>query len=324
MHISSLLGRRPAPTLGLDIGTSSLKLVEIESRGSTKLLKHCERALLDHGWVVDGRIENPHEVSVAIRGLIDKTGTKTRQVALALPASAVITRQVFIPTDLTELETEQQVEMEARQSIGFPLEELYVDFCAEGALSDRPDKVAIQIVGTRRERIEDLRALCDRSGLEPVVVEIQTASLSRSMARVLRRAPSSSVGAIYLLLKWGTSTVSTQAFQNSEPIYLHSQAASQSQHPSNTDALLQDIENGLKQFLESAQSGRVAGLYLAGGMALTDDISEQATQATQIPCCVLDPFEGLALHKGLDPQAVRKDAAHYVRACGLALRASPW
>ena len=324
MHISSLLGRRPASTLGLDIGTSSLKLVEIESRGSTKLLKHCERAPLDHGWVVDGRIENPHEVSLAIRGLIDKTGIKTRQVALALPSSAVITRQVFIPTGLTELETEQQVEMEARQSIGFPLEELYVDFCAEGVLSDWPDKVAIQIVGTRRERIEDLRALCDHSGLEPVVVEIQTASLSRSMARVLRRAPSSSVGAIYLLLKWGTSTVSTQAFQNCETIYLHSQTASQSQHPHNTEALLQDIENGLQQFLGSPQSGRVEGLYLAGGMSLTDGISEQATQATQIPCCVLDPFEGLALHQGLDRQAVRKDAAHYARACGLALRALPW
>jgi type IV pilus assembly protein PilM len=310
--------------LGLDIGTSSVKLVEIESRGRTKRLKHCERAPLDHGWVVDGRIENPHEVSVAIRGLIEKSGTKTRQVALALPASAVITRQVFIPTGLTELETEQQVEMEARQSIGFPLEELYVDFCADEVLSDRPDKVAIQIVGTRRERIEDLRALCDRSGLEPVVVEIQTASLSRAMAWVLRWAPPSSAGAIYLLLKWGASSVSTQAFQNFEPIYLHSQLCTQSQHPHTTDALLQDIENSLQQFLESPQSGRVAGLYLAGGMALTDGISERATQATQISCCLFDPFAGLALHQGLDRQAVRKEAAHYARACGLALRASPW
>jgi type IV pilus assembly protein PilM len=324
MHISSLLGRRPVSTLGLDIGTSSVKLVEIESRGRTKLLKHCERAPLGHSWVVDGRIENPHEVSVAIRGLIDKTGTKTRKVVLALPASAVITRQVFIPKGLTELETEQQVEMEARQSIGFPLEELYVDFCAEGVLSDRPDKVAIKIVGTRRERIEDLQALCDRSGLEPVVVEIQTASLSRAMARVLQWAPPSSAGAIYLLLNWGASSVSTQAFQNSEPIYLHSQLCTPSQHPHTTDSLLQDIESGLQQFLGSAQSGRVEGLYLAGGVALTDGISELATQTTQIPCCLLDPFAGLALHQGLDRQAVRKDAAHYARACGLALRASPW
>jgi type IV pilus assembly protein PilM len=245
-------------------------------------------------------------------------------VVLALPASAVITRQVFIPKGLTELETEQQVEMEARQSIGFPLEELYVDFCADGDLSHRPDKVAIQIVGTRRERIEDLRALCDRSGLEPVVVEIQTASLSRAMARVLRWAPPSSAGGIYLLLKWGASSVSTQAFKNCEPVYLHSQLYTPSEHPHNTDSLLQDIESGLQQFLGSAQSGRVEGLYLAGGMALTDGISEQATQATQIPCCLLDPFAGLALHQGLDRQAVRKDAAHYARACGLALRASPW
>jgi Tfp pilus assembly PilM family ATPase len=129
---------------------------------------------------------------------------------------------------------------------------------------------------------------------------------------------------MHLLLKWGASSVSTQAFQNFEPIYLHSQLCTPSQHPHNTDSLVQDIENGLQQFLGSPQSGRVAGLYLAGGIALTDGISEQATQATQIPCYLLDPFAGLALHQGLDHQAVRKEAAYYARACGLALRASPW
>lgn len=324
MHTSFFLGRRPASILGLDIGTSGVKLVEIESRGRAKLLKHCERAPLGSGWVVEGRIENPHEVAVAIRGLIDKTGTKTRQVALALPSSAVITRQVFIPVGLTELETEQQVEMEARQSIGFPFEELYVDFCAEGVLGGRPDKLAVQIVGTRRERINDLHTLCASSGLDPVVVEIQNASLSRAMVRVLRWTPPSPADGIFLLLKWGASTVSTQAFQNFEPIYLHSQSCTQAQRPHNIDSLLHDIENGLQQFLGSAQPSRVDGLYLAGGMALTDGISAQATKATQIPCCLLDPFGGLSLYQGLDQNTVRKDAAHYVRACGLALRASPW
>jgi type IV pilus assembly protein PilM len=315
-----LWGTCPAPLLGLDIGSSSIKLVEIHSRGHQKVLKHCDRAPLGSGWVVDGRIVNPHEVAAVIRGLIDKTGTKTRRVALGLPSSAVISRQVFIPRGLTEPEIEQQVEMEARQAMGLPLEELYLDFCEESALSNRPDKVAVQIIGTRRERINDLQALCDRSGLEPVVVEIQNASLSRAMVRVMRLAPPTPADAIFLQLKWSASTVSTQAFQYVKPIYWYSQSCAQPLQDKHRGALLKDIENGLQQFLQTATTGRVHGLYLAGGVALTEGICEWATQATHIPCDVLDPFVGLAVHPGLDRHTVHKEAPHYVRACGLALR----
>ena len=277
MHIRSFWGTCPAPLLGLDIGSSSIKLVEIHSRGHQKVLKHCDRAPLGSGWVVDGRIENPHEVAAVIRGLIDKTGTKTRRVALGLPSSAVISRQVFIPRGLSEPEIEQQVEMEARQAMGLPLEELYLDFCEESALSNRPDKVAVQIIGTRRERINDLQALCDRSGLEPVVVEIQNASLSRAMVRVMRLAPSTPADAIFLQLKWSASTVSTQAFQYVKPIYWYSQSCAQPLQDKHRGALLKDIENGLQQFLQTATTGRVHGLYLAGGVALTEGICEWAT-----------------------------------------------
>jgi type IV pilus assembly protein PilM len=241
-------------------------------------------------------------------------------VALGLPSSAVISRQVFIPRGLTEPEIEQQVEMEARQAMGLPLEELYLDFCEESALSNRPDKVAVQIIGTRRERINDLQALCDRSGLEPVVVEIQNASLSRAMVRVMRLAPPTPADAIFLQLKWSASTVSTQAFQYVKPIYWYSQSCAQPLQDKHRGALLKDIENGLQQFLQTATTGRVHGLYLAGGVALTEGICEWATQATHIPCDVLDPFVGLAVHPGLDRHTVHKEAPHYVRACGLALR----
>ena len=324
MHISSLLGRRAACALGLDIGSSSVKLVEMECRGHHMLLRHGDRSPLGQGWVVDGRIENPREVAAVIRGLLEKTGTKKRQVVLALPTAAVITRQVLIPRGLTELEIEQQVEMEARHAMGLPLEALYLDFCADDALSDHPNKVAIQMVGVRRERIDDLCKLCESSGLEPVAVDIQNAALSRAMVRVLNLAPPSLADAIFLQFNWGVSTVSTQAFQHSKPIYWHVQSRVQAHHPPHRGALLKDIENGLQQFLQHVTASRVNAMYLAGGAALTEGMCEWATQATDIPCQVLDPFEGLTVHHELDPDALRKEAAHYVSACGLALRVPTW
>ena len=121
-------------------------------------------------------------------------------------------------------------------------------------------------------------------------------------------------------MKWSASEVSTQAFQYFEPIYWHSQSCAQPLQDKHRGALLKDIENGLQQFLQDATSGRVHGMYLAGGVALTQGICEWVTQATHIPCDVFDPFQGLAVHQELDRHTVQKEAAHYVSACGLALR----
>ena len=81
--------------MGLDISSSSVKLVELaQDRSGQLVLERCGIEPLEQGWISDGNIEKFDEVVEAARRLISKSGTKTKSVAMALPASVVISTLV--------------------------------------------------------------------------------------------------------------------------------------------------------------------------------------------------------------------------------------
>ena len=102
--------------LGLDISSSSVKLVELgRDKAGNLVLERCAIEPLERGWISDGNIEKFDEVAEAVRRLVKKSGSKTKNVAMALPPSAVITKKIILPGGMNDLELEQQVEAEANQ-----------------------------------------------------------------------------------------------------------------------------------------------------------------------------------------------------------------
>ena len=119
--------------LGLDISSSSVKLVELgKSKSGALVLERCAIEPLERGWISDGNIEKFDEVAEAVRRLVRKSGAKTKNVAMALPPSAVITKKIVLPGGMSDTELEMQVEIEANQYIPFPLDEVSLDFCVVG------------------------------------------------------------------------------------------------------------------------------------------------------------------------------------------------
>jgi len=120
-----LFSRQPAPLLGIDISSSSVKLVELgRDKAGALVLERCAIEPLERGWITDGNIEKFDEVAEALRRLVKKSGTRTKNVALALPPSAVITKRISLPGGMSDQELEVQVESEANQYIPFSLEEV--------------------------------------------------------------------------------------------------------------------------------------------------------------------------------------------------------
>ena len=128
-----MFDRQSAPMLGIDISSSSVKLVELgRDKAGALVLERCAIEPLERGWVVDGNIEKFDEVVEALRRLVKKSGTRAKNAALALPASAVITKRIVLPGGMSDLELELQVESEANQYIPFSLDEVSLDFCVVG------------------------------------------------------------------------------------------------------------------------------------------------------------------------------------------------
>jgi type IV pilus assembly protein PilM len=128
-----LFGRQSAPLLGIDISSSSVKLVELgRDKSGAWVLERCAIEPLERGWITDGNIEKFDEVADALKRVVKKSGTRTKQVALALPPSAVITKKISLPAGMSDQELEVQVESEANQYIPFSLDEVSLDFCVMG------------------------------------------------------------------------------------------------------------------------------------------------------------------------------------------------
>jgi len=93
-----LLGRKHPPMIGLDISSSSVKLVELSQSASGEMvLERFASEPFERGWITDGQIEKFDEVADAVRRVVARSGTRTRDAVLAMPQSAVITKKIMLP-----------------------------------------------------------------------------------------------------------------------------------------------------------------------------------------------------------------------------------
>ena len=144
-----LLGRTHPPMIGLDISSSSVKLVELSQNANGEyVLERFATEPFEKGWITDGQIEKFDEVADAVRRVVTRSGSRTRQAALAMPQSAVITKKIMLPAGLREEELELQVEAEANQYIPFALDEVNLDFQVIGRAPSGLDEVEVLVPGS--------------------------------------------------------------------------------------------------------------------------------------------------------------------------------
>ncbi|WP_027014074.1 pilus assembly protein PilM [Comamonas composti] len=352
--LESLFSRQPAPLLGVDISSSSIKLVELSKNKSGELLlERCAIEPLDRGWVTEGNIEKFDEVAEALRRLVKKSGTRTKNVAMALPASAVITKKISLPGGMSEQELEVQVESEANQYIPFSLEEVSLDFCVIGPSPGSPGDVDVLIAASRREKVQDRQGLAEAAGLKPVVIDIEGHASRMAAERLIERLPNRGEGALVALFEVGAMTTSMQVLRNSDVIYERDQAFGGAQltqliarqygfsqeeaeaKKRNSDlpddygsavlkpfvqSMTQEVARALQFFFTSTPYNRIDHILLAGGSSPLSGLVEAITQQTGFACTLVNPFDGMEIGAGVRLKRMAREAPSYLTSCGLALR----
>lgn len=340
--------------LGLDISSSSVKLVELgRDKAGTLILERCAIEPLERGWITDGNIEKFDEVAEAVRRLVRKSGTNTKNVAMALPPSAVITKKITLQGGLTDQELEFQVEAEANQYIPFPLDEVSLDFCVIGPRASAPDEVEVLIAASRREKIQDVQGLAEAAGLKPVIVDVESYASRLAVARLIAVFPNQGVDKIVALFEVGALTTSMQVMLNDDVLYERDQAFGGAQLtqaivrqygfsleeaeakkrsgelPEDyevvvlqpfVDSLVQEIGRALQFFFTSTPHNRVDHVLLAGGSSALTGLTAAVTHHTSVPCTLVDPFDGMKMGNGIRLKAMKREAPSYLTSCGLALR----
>jgi type IV pilus assembly protein PilM len=354
IDIKTLLGQGNAPLVGIDISTSSVRLVELSQGAKEEIrLERYAAEPLPRGAVVDGNIENMDQVVEAVRRVWKKSGSRAKHVALGMPPASVITKKIILPAGMSEDQLEVQVESEASQYIPFALDEVSLDFDVIGPAASSPEDIEVMLAASRREKVEDRVAIAEASGLKATVMDIESYAARAALDRVTAQLPQAGAGQIVALFQIGAQVTHISVMLDGVTVYEREQ-------PFGGNALTQDIVRSygmafdeaesrkksgelpdnyqselLQPFLESAALEvtraiqffftstpytRVDQLFLAGGCALIPGLLDIIASRTKISTAVISPFKGMQLGSGVRESQLRADAPAYLVACGLALR----
>ncbi|MFA9215514.1 MAG: pilus assembly protein PilM [Sphingomonadaceae bacterium] len=353
IDLKSLLGQGNPALVGIDISTSSVRLVELAQAKDEIRLERYASEPLPRGAVVDGYIENMDQVVEAVRRVWKKSGSRARHVALGMPPASVITKKIILPAGMSEDQLEVQVESEASQYIPFALDEVSLDFDVIGPVANSTEDIEVMLAASRREKVEDRVAIAEASGLKATVMDIESYAARAALDRVTAQLPQAGAGQIVALFQIGAQVTHISVMLDGVAVYEREQ-------PFGGHALTQDIVRSygmafdeaesrkksgelpdnyqrdlLQPFLESAALEvtraiqffftstpytRVDQLFLAGGCALIPGLLDIIASRTKISTAVISPFKGMQLAPGVRESQLRADAPAYLVACGLALR----
>jgi type IV pilus assembly protein PilM len=345
---------KSAPLIGMDISSSSIKLVEIaeEGKGKYRIERYAVEPLQKDA-VVDGNIANLDVVADSAKRAWKRLATRTKNVALALPVAAVITKRIVVPAGQREEDLELQVETEANQYIPFALEEVNLDFQVLGPAPNSTEEVEVLIAASRKEKVEDRVAVAESAGLKPTVMDVESYATLAAFSLVETSLPNQAQDQLVCYVDLGANVTSITVFRNDQSVFTREQAFGGSQLtmdiqraygmsieeaegakksgglPDNyenevlrpfIDNCSLEVSRGLQFFFTSTQYNQVDHIVLAGGCAVIPGLEDAISGRTQVNTMVANPFANMALSSRVRPKLLAADAPSLMIACGLAMR----
>ncbi len=344
-------------TLGLDISSTAVKLLELSRSGSKPNYRYRVESYavepLSAGAVVEKNLADVEAVGEAIQNAVRKSRTRTRQAAVAVAGSAVITKTIPMPASLSDMELESQVMLEADQYIPYPLEEVNIDFEVQGVSERNPEVVDVLLAASRTENIDDRVAALEIAGLTPAVVDVEAYAMENAFALIADQLPDRGMGKTVAIADIGATNTTLNVFHDNKVIYTREQnfggkqlteeiqrryglsleeagmAKRQGGLPDNyvpevlepfKEALAQQVSRSLQFFFSSSVYNSVDQIILAGGCASIPAVDELVAEKIGTPTMIANPFGNMSVASGIQTHNLSNDAPSLMIACGLALR----
>ena len=349
-----LLGSRSKPLIGLDITTSSIKLIELAAAGRGHRVECYAAEPTPPNSISEKTIVDSDAVGEAVRRAIKRAGSNSEEVAIAISGDAAITKVIQMPRSLGENELEGQVEIQADQYIPFPMEEVSFDFEVMGPSANDPEMNDVLLVATRTENVDQRRAAVEAAGLTAKVVDVEAFALENACALLAHQMPDGGMDHLIAVVDFGASNTAFSVLQDMRVIYTRDfsfggqqlteeimrtyglsledagRAKKEGGLPSNyqpevldpfMDDMTQQVSRSLQFFLASG-GGREQPdqILVLGGCANIPGVADVISSKVGIPTEIGDPLGQMKISSRAKSQGVRKDATALLTACGLALR----
>ncbi len=348
------LSRKKPPLIGLDISSTSVKMMELSKTGSSYRIEGIGVEPLPANAVVEKNIVEIEAVGESVKRALAKSKIKTKNVAIAVAGSSVITKKITMPASLSEEEMEGQIQLEADQYIPYPLEEVALDFHVIGESEDNPETVDILLAACRSETVDNRVAAVELAGLTAKIVDIEAYTIETVFSVLAPNLPDEGMDKTVAIVDIGATMTSLSVLHNHQLIYTREQnfggkqlteeimrryglsyeeaglAKRQGGLPDNyepevlepfKETTAQQVSRFL-QFFYSAGGpvSDIDNLVLAGGSASLPHIAELVESHNGIPTSVANPFADMSSSSRVNKANLEADAPSFLVAAGLAIR----
>jgi type IV pilus assembly protein PilM len=349
----ALFGKKSNILLGLDISSTSVKLLELSQTNSSYRVESYAVEPLPPNAVVEKNISDVEGVGDAIKRVISRSKTGSRTAAVAVAGSAVITKTIEMDAELSDDEMENQITVEADQYIPYPLDEVAIDFEVLGLSERNPEQVEVLLAACRKENVEMREAALDLGGVKPAVVDIEAHAMKRAFDLVKPQLGENPDDLVVAIIDIGATMTTLSVLADDKAIYTREQlfggkqlteeiqrryslsfeeaglAKKQGGLPDDyedevlqpfKEAVLQQVTRSLQFFFSSSQYDDVDYIVLAGGTSSIEGLGDMIESKLGTPTIIANPFVNMSLASRVDAEALSNDTPALMIACGLAMR----
>lgn len=346
------LGRKKPPLIGIDISSTSVKLIELSKSGNRYKVETYSVAPLPANAVVEKNIADTDAVANSVAKALKQSGSKAKRCAMAVPASAAISKMITLPANMSEEDMEGQIQLEADQYIPYSLEEINLDFEVLGTSETNPNTVDVLLAASRKEIVASRCTIAETTGLEPVIMDIESYATEKAYSLIDHYSDADS-DRVVAIIDVGATMTSVSVIQGSQLIYTREQpfggqqlteeimrryglsyaeaglAKKEGGLPDNyipeilnnfKDTLAQQSHRLLQFFFAASQHNEVSEIVLAGGCAAIPSVDELIEQRTHTKTTIANPFSRMSFASRINQQRLGNDAPAMMIAVGLALR----
>jgi len=352
MGILNFLEKKARPVIGLDISSTSVKLLELSRHGDRYRVETYAVKPLPPNAVVEKNINDQEAVAEVIRAMVKQSKTKLKYAAVAVAGSAVITKMIDLPAGLSDDAMETQISLEADQYIPFPLEEVAIDFEVQGVSPRNPEQVEVLLAACRRENVEMRASVLQLSELIPEKVDIEAYSMERAFELISEQLEDQE-GQVVAIIDIGATMTTLSVLVDGKTVYTREQlfggkqlteeiqrryglsreeaglAKKQGGLPDDYDsevlipfkeAVVQQVTRSLQFFFSASQYNDVDYIILAGGVASLEGLVGLIEEKLGTQTVVANPFARMSVSSRVNAVSLANDAPSLMIVTGLAMR----
>lgn len=347
-----LFGKRNNTVLGIDISSTSVKLLELSKHGERYRVENYGVESLPPNAVVEKNIIDIEGVSQAVSRLLVKSRSNVKQVAVAVAGSSVITKTIEMNASMTDEEMEELIRIEADQYIPYPLDEVSIDFEVLGPLKADDSRVQVLLVACRTENVDMRTEVLESAGLEAKVVDVEAYAMERAFSLLADQIDGGDQQTV-AIIDIGATMTSLSVLHDGRTIYTREQLFGGKQLTEEIqrrfgltfeeaaiakkrgglpeeyesevlepfkEAVVQQVARSLQFFYSSSQYNDVDHVVLGGGSASIPGLDELVQEKVGTETSIANPFLNMSLASKVDAKNLSNDAPALMIACGLALR----